>query len=208
MKGVVMRTTPFAAIAAIFSGMLFLGCAATQSTVPVSDPAKPLEVGRFSFLAPPGEGWEYLRISAPPVESVLFMKRGAVKPQGFIAAVSQVRTDNPVTSEKELSDKILQIYHEEVDTEGRYEILASKCDHDETFSKMGVLCFGEVKDHPMTGMEPVEPIIIRGHGYAFAHPDDNRIVGVVEFYERGLSERLSADTRTMLGEFARGITLR
>ena len=203
-----MRTTPFTAIAAVLAGTLFLGCAATQSTVPVSDPAKPLEIGRFSFLAPPGEGWEYLRISAPHVESVLFMKRGAVKPQGFIAAVSQVRTDNPVTSEKELSDKILQIYHEEVDTEGRYEILASKCDHDETFSKMGVLCFGEVKDSPMTGMEPVEPIIIRGHGYAFAHPDDNRIVGVVEFYERGLSERLSADTRKMLCEFARGITLR
>jgi len=203
-----MKTTFLAAFAVILAGVHFFGCAAPmKSAVPVTDPGQSFELGKLSFRAPPGEGWHYVRESAPPVEYVLFVKRGPVKPQGFLASVSEIRPDTPVTLEKDL-EKVLQLYFDEMAARGRYEILKSECGHDERFSRIGVLCYSEARDYQITGMEPAEAITIRGHGYAFVHPDDNRIVGVVEFYERGLSEKLSADTKTMLSQFARNVKLR
>lgn len=204
-----MKTTPITAFAGILAGLLLIGCAAPmKSSVPVPDPAQPFELEKLSFRAPQGEGWNYVRESVPPVDYVLFMKRGEVQPQGFLASVSEVRTDNPVTSEKDLSEKVLQPYLDDMASRNRYEIVKSECGHDESFSRIGVLCFVEVRDYQTTGIEPADAITIRGHGYAFVHPDDNRTVGVVEFYERGQSAKLSADTKTMLSQFARNVKLR
>jgi hypothetical protein len=209
MKGVAMKTTLLAVFAVILAGVLYLGCAAPmKSAVPVTDPAQSFELDRLSFRAPSGEGWHFLKEIAPPVEYVLFMKKGAVQPKGFLASVSEVRADNPVTSEKDLSEKVLHLELEAMKNQKRYEILKSDCKHDERFSRIGVLCFTEVRDYQTTETDPVDAITIRGHGYAFVHPDDNRIVGVVEFYERGLSAKMSADTKTMLGQFAGKVKLR
>jgi hypothetical protein len=209
MKGVAMKTTFCTAFAGILAGLWLIGCAAPmKSAAPVSDPAQAFELEKLSFRAPPGEGWHYVRESAPPVDNVLFMKRGEVQPQGFLASVSQVGTDHPVTSEKDLSEKVLQPYFGEMEARKRYEILKLDCNHDESFSKIGVLCSIELRDYQATEIEPADAITFRGHGYAFVHPDDDRTAGVVEFYERGLSEKLSADTKTMLSQFARNVKLR
>jgi hypothetical protein len=205
MKGVAMKIVCITAVHAALAAM-FISCATTGGPVPVSGPAQSFGLEKLSFRAPPGQGWQYVQESAPPVEYVLFMKRGAVQAQGFLASVSEVRADSPVTSEKDL-EKVLKLYFDEMAARGRYEILKSECGHDESFSNIGVLCFTEVREYHVTGTDPADAVTTRGHGYAFVHPADDRTVGVVEFYERGLSEKLSADTKTMLGQFSRNVKL-
>lgn len=60
----------------------------------------------------------------------------------------------------------------------------------------------------MTGMDRVEVVTVRGHGYAFAHPGDKEVVSVIEYAQGGTPEMLSTDTEKLLREFGRGITIR
>ena len=90
----------------------------------------------------------------------------------------------------------------------RFEILTTKCNDDDTFAKVGVLCFVEGRDYLATGTGQLDAVTIRGHGYAFVHPDDSSLIGVVEYFERGLPGKLSADTKKLVSEFAKSVTMR
>jgi hypothetical protein len=208
-----MKIKPFFATTMILAGMLFFGCATKQGFVSVSDPSQSFELGRLSFLAPPGEGWEYEKRGSSPAQSMFFLKRGDLETPGFSASVWQYRADVPVTSEKDLWEYVLSPFRDAIDSQEQFEILKTECGHDESFAKVGVRCFVEGRHHLkgnfwIDGMNPGDVVTVRGHAYAFVHPDDNRLIGAVDYFQRGLPEQLTADTKTLLSEFARGVTFR
>ena len=85
------------AITTIIFGFLLAGCA-TETRI---DPLQPIELGNLSFLAPPGEEWEYDRDDSDDPPFVLFLRGGSGSP-AFGVMVWQIRVDDPVNSEDDL----------------------------------------------------------------------------------------------------------
>ena len=203
-----MRMSTLVAATLVLTGTFLSGCATTGNFTPVIDAAHTFELGKLSFSAPSGEGWEYKRDSSPSAEFVQFLKKSAPKPKGFMVSVVQVRADKPVVSEKDLWDEVLHPFRKAVDAQKRFELPTPKCFSDKSFSKLGVLCSLEGTDFMRFATSPDEAVSIQGHAFAFVFPDDNRQVGVIEYLEGDLPGRLSSDTKKLVSEFAKSVTIR
>ena len=207
-----MKTSNFSVPAIVLFGIFLFGCATEKRDVPVSDPAQSFELGRLSFLAPSGKGWVYKRDSSPPIEFMLFKNDGRLGSPRFGVMVWEFHADNPVTSDKELWDYVLSPYRDATDATEQYNIQKTECDHDESLTKMGLICRVEGKHDVAgsfwaTGVGPREIIDFEGHVYAFVYPDDDRLIGVLEYFQQVLPKVPPADTKQLLGEFARNVTL-
>ena len=192
--------------------MLLFGCATEKREVTVSDPAQPFELGRLSFLAPSGKGWVYTRDSSSPTEFMLFKNDGRFGSSRFGVMVWEFRVDSPVTSDKDLWDYLLSPYRDATDATEQYDIHKTECDHDESLAKMGLICRVTGKHDVAgsfwaTGLAPKEIIDFEGHVYAFVYPDDDRLIGILEYFQQVLPNAAPADTKQLIAEFARNVTL-
>ena len=190
-------------ITTIIVGILLAGCA-TETRV---DPLQPIELGGLTFLAPQGEGWEYNRDDSSDIETALFVKSGSGSPV-FAVMVWQVRVDEPVNSEEELWTSLVEPYRDIWDAQGRNEIKKTQCNPSQTLTTSGLLCQveGEVDIEGSfwaTGIVwDSKTIEVEGHVYAFVLPNDNREIGVIEYFQQILPDVALSDTQKLLDEFA------
>lgn len=191
---------------------LLSGCASQSAFQSVSDSGEIFEVGTISFRSPPGDGWSYLGDSDDPAEFVLFLKRGDLDTPGFGASVGQIRADDPVTSHKQLRDYVLSPLRDAIDFQEPFQIRVTECQPDDRFAEIGVNCLIEGRHHLqgffwIDGMNRGDLVTVKGHGYAFVSPGDDRVVTVIDYYQGGLPDKLLDDThtQTQLDEFARGV---
>lgn len=186
----------------LLAAALSQGCSTASGINIISDGSKPYHLGRLSFSTPPGDGWQMNEGGTQEGKWIVFIKEGTARNRFMAASVVQVRSDSPVTSETELWDKVLLPYR---DSPNKVEILTTRCESSNRFAKVGVLCYIEARYFRISNMGFPEAVTMRGHGYAFAFPDDSRMVGIIEYFEGGLP--LDADTRKLLDKFARNVTL-
>ena len=202
----------------LLAGILLTGCATEQRSISESNPEQPIELRRLSFLPPSGEGWEGWKDSSSPLEYVLFKKSGGEEKPVFGVMVWQYRTDDPVTSEDDLWAYILQPYRDTVDADKRRNISKTECDHDESLTRIGLRCKVEgtldfeesyfEKSVWASGLvQDGKAFEGEGHVYAFVFPDDDREIGVIEYFQQILPDVPPVDTGQRLSEFARNVKL-
>jgi hypothetical protein len=196
-------------VTTIFVGILLAGCA-TESRI---DPLHPIELGGLTFLAPPGEDWEYDRDDSSDIEFVVFKKAGSTSSAAFGVMVWQVRVDDPVNSEEDLWANLLEPYRDVWEAQERNELKKTECNPDQTQSPMGLLCQVEGEadiegSFWATGIVwDSKTIEAEGHVYAFVFPDDNRQIGVIEYFQQLLPGVDRVDTKQLIVEFARNVIL-
>ena len=199
------------AITTIIFGFLLAGCA-TETRI---DPIQPTELGDLTFLAPTGEGWEYKRDDSSSIETALFVRGGYGSP-AFGVMVWQTLVDGPVTSEDDIWTGLLKPYRDVWDAQEHNEIKKTECNPDQTLTAIGLLCqveltadrkeildfWGERLRIGQSGTVEGE-----GHVYAFVLRNDNRKIGVIEYFQQVSPGFLPVDTKKLLGEFAQNVTL-
>jgi hypothetical protein len=190
------------AITMIIFGFLLAGCA-TETRI---DPLQPIELGNLSFLAPPGDEWEYNRDDSDDPPFVLFLRGGSGSP-AFGVMVWQARVDDPVNSEDDLWTGLLEPYQNAYDDPDQNEIRKTECNPDHTLTAMGLLCQVEGRLGLWTKTVDSHTTEAEGYVYAFVLPNDNREIGVIEYFQQVIPGVPPVDTRKLLGEFARSVTL-
>ena len=197
-----MNNRNYYAITTIIFGFLSAGCA-TETRI---DPLQPIELGNLSFLAPLGDEWEYSRDDSDDPPFVLFLRGGSGSP-AFGVMVWQVRVDDPVNSEDDLWASVLEPYQNSYEAPERNEIKNTKCNPDQTLTAMGLLCQVEGRLGLWTKSVDGQTTEAEGHVYAFVLPNDNREIGVIEYFQQVLPGVPLVDTKKLLSEFARNVTL-
>jgi hypothetical protein len=191
------------AITMIIFGFLLASCA-TEMRI---DPRQPLELGNLTFLAPSGEEWDYSRDHSDDNEFVLFRRGGEGSP-AIVVLVWQARVDDPVNSEEDIWTSLLEPYQNAYNSSKRNdEVTRTECNSDQTLTAMGLLCQVEGRIGFWTRKVDSQTSEAKGHIYAFALPNDNREIGVIEYYQQVLPGVPPVDTRRSLDEFARNVTL-
>jgi hypothetical protein len=213
-----MKMRSLLASTVLLAGILLTGCATEQRSISKSSPEQPIELCRLSFLPPSGEEWEAWKDTTSPLEYALFKNiRGEKKPV-FGIMVWQYRTDDPVNSEDDLWAYILRPYRDAVDADKRRIISKTECDHDESLIRVGLRCKVEgaldfeesyfEENFWATGLvKDGKAFAGEGHEYGFVLPDDDREIGVIEYFQQILPDVPPVDTGQRLSEFARNVTL-
>jgi hypothetical protein len=202
-KGAEMNIRNGYAITTIIFGFLLAGCA-TETHV---DPLQPIDLGDLSFLAPSGEEWDYSRDDSDDTEFVLFRRGGSGSP-AFVVMVWQARVDDPVNSEEDIWTSLLEPYKNAYNSPERNdEVNKTECNPDQTLTAMGLLCQVEGRLGFWTRTVDSQTSEVKGHVYAFVLPNDNREIGVIEYYQQVLPGVPPVDTRKSLDEFARNVSL-
>lgn len=213
-----MKIRSLFASTVLLAGLLLAGCATEQSAITGSNTQQPIELRKLSFLSSAGEGWEGWKDDTSPLEYVLFKKSGGEKKPVFGIMVWQFRTDDPVTSEDDLWAYILQPYRDAVDADKRRNVNKTECDHDESLTRVGLRCkvegtldfeesYFEESVWTWGLVQDGKAIEGEGHVYAFVFPDDDREIGVIEYFQQILPDVPQIDTGQQLSEFARNVTL-
>lgn len=196
-------------ITTIIFGILLAGCA-TETRI---DPLQPIELGNLTFLAPQGEKWEYDRDDSSEIETALFVRGGWGSPV-FGVMVWQIRVDDPVNSEEDIWTGLLEPYRDVWEAQERNELKKTECNPDRTLTAIGLLCQveGEADTKELLNfwakrLDHTEILEAEGHVYAFVLPNDNREIGVIEYFQQVLPGDPPVDTKQLLGEFARNVVL-
>ena len=204
-----MNTRNRYSITIIIFGFMLAGCA-TETRI---DPLQPIVLGNLTFFVPPGEEWEYDRDDSSDIETALFSRGGSGSPV-FGVMVWQVRIDDPVSSEEDLWTSLVQTYRDVWIAQERNEIRKTQCTPDQTLTAIGLLCQVEgerdIKEKLSFWTERAgysQTIEGEGHVYAFVLPNANREIGVIEYFQQVLPEVSPVDSKQLLGEFARNVTL-
>ena len=197
------------AITMIIFGSLLAGCA-TETRI---DPTQPIELGDLTFLAPTGEGWEHIRDDPSDIETVVFVRGGYGSP-AFGVMVWQIRVGDPANSEDDLWASLVKPYRDVWDAQERNELRKTECNPDQTLTAIGLLCQVEGTAGSEKSLRfwkerigAVNTIEGEGHVYAFVLPNDNKEIGVIEYFQQVLPGVTPVDTKKLLGEFVQNVTL-
>ena len=199
----------------ILTGILFSGCATEGTQVSARELSQRQHIGGLSFVPPGGGGWRQFRDEIPPAELVMFLRHGSSTAYGDTVTVGRFQTDQAVTSKEELLKFVVAPFRDAIDTQEHFRMVSNECEHDERFGKVGVFCAIEgrhrLRAHPTAfwgeGVTRGDEVTVKGYGYAFVHPEDNRMVFIIDYFRLGASERLTADTKQLLSEFADNVEL-
>jgi hypothetical protein len=193
--------------------LLTAGCAAQSKYSLVSDRTEPFTIGKLSFNAPLGDDWSYTTDRSADDGSVMFVRgKASAESPAFIIHVWQFKADSPISSVDELLKMQISPFRDFVDSQSRFEVLSLDCNADKAFFDVGVLCSVEVIDHRFSQSNfdpnvPIQDILLSGYSLIFIHPNDDDIVGVVEYGQQVIPDKSLVDTKQSLIDFVGSITL-
>ena len=203
-----MKTSIFSVTKVLLVGILLSGCA--YKTIA---PGQTVELGRLAFVAPAGEGWKSTKYDSHPYDFVVFKKSGSSGSPRLGMMIWQFRADSPATSDEDLWNDTVSLYRDAADAGEGYDFHTTKCDKDRTLTKVGLICRVEGTHNTkgsfwVTDRDAGETIDTEGHVYAFVFPDDDKEIGIIEYFQEVLPGVPPADTEQLLREFAQNLTLR
>ena len=109
---------------------------------------------------------------------------------------------------------MLKPYRDVWEAQERNELKKTECNPDRTLTAVGLLCqieceadTKEMLNFWAKRLDYTEILEAEGHVYAFVLPNDNREIGVIEYFQQILPGDPPVDTKQLLGEFARNVIL-